>query len=76
MMVTFIATSGVIAILMSLIVALGKIEQHLAPRDCRLELATRPDGSTPPRRADAPFDDRSRTGRMRQIITGGVPIRS
>jgi len=76
MMMTLVATGGVMAILVSLIVALGMIEQRLAPGDRRLELATRSDGPTAPRRADAPFADRRRTGRMRQIITGGVPIRS
>ena len=49
MMMTLVATGGVMAILVSLIVALGMIEQRLAPGDRRLELATRlPTARRPP----------------------------
>ena len=49
MMATLTATCGVSAILVGVIVALGMIEQRLAPGGRRLELATWPDAS-PPRR--------------------------
>ena len=74
MMVTLIATCGVSAILVGVIVALGRIEQRLAPGGCRARVAADsswPLGPTAHRRADAPFADRRRTGRMLQIIAGG-----
>ena len=55
-------------------VALGMIEQRLAPGGRRAPEAADsswPLGPTARRRADAPFADRRRTGRMLQIIAGG-----
>ena len=74
MLVTLIATFGVSAILVGVMAALSMIERRLAPGGRRAPEAADsswPLGPTARRRADAPFADRRRTGRMRQIIAGG-----